>query len=262
MQIGSRRTSTKIQAFLPDQVSGMGLWIDPSMLVYSDAGTTLAVNNDPVYQVVCRKHGHVYSQPTLAARPTLITNGINGRPVLRLDGTDDVLLGDAMVASLLNGSTGFTVFVVAKSAASTLARFIYWSITANTNNRYFLGRSSTTEQFAFRVLDADAGVTISSPARSYNGTSAYVISHSHDIANQSSTLYQNGTAGATTSSSANFSAGSITNTSSSTARLGGQGANFTNGDIAEAILYQRVLSEAERTKVTRYLARKFAVTIV
>ena len=47
--------------------------------------------------------------------------------------------------------------------------------------------------------------------------------------------------------------------------IGGTGTSFNQfwkGDIAEIIVYARVLTDAERAKVEDYLAKKYGVTMV
>lgn len=76
-------------AFSPLDLSP-ALWLAADEEVYSDAGTTAAVAEDPVQQWndLSGNDRHA-SQATLAARPLFKTNVLNGKPVLRFDGVDD-----------------------------------------------------------------------------------------------------------------------------------------------------------------------------
>lgn len=70
---------------------GPSTWLDfaDGSTVYSDAGSTLAVNNDAVHQITNKGSGADVVQPTLANRAIYKTGIQNGRAVLDFDYTDD-----------------------------------------------------------------------------------------------------------------------------------------------------------------------------
>lgn len=62
-------------------------------------------------------HGHDLAQATGASQPTLQTNEVNGLPVVRFDGSDDLLAVD-LVSTF---EQAFTLFVVAKHTTGAVA---------------------------------------------------------------------------------------------------------------------------------------------
>jgi hypothetical protein len=78
--------------FSPPASSNLKGWYKAGELMYSDAGTTLCVNNDPIRQWNDQSGNNNHMvQATLANRPTYKTNVKNGYPSSRGDGIDDFL---------------------------------------------------------------------------------------------------------------------------------------------------------------------------
>ena len=68
-----------IDGFLPTWYSGCALWLDPSWGVFTDTAATTPANiGDAVAAWRCRATGVMFTQETLANRPTL--QAANGRP--------------------------------------------------------------------------------------------------------------------------------------------------------------------------------------
>lgn len=87
--------------------------------VYSDAGTTLAVNSDPVRQWNDQSgNGYHLSQATLGLRPTLnTTGGPSSLPTLVFDGSDDFMLTAGSLATFPS-KRGLAIAVYKNTAAS------------------------------------------------------------------------------------------------------------------------------------------------
>ena len=97
-------------AWTPAALS-LDLWLEARSGTFSDAGTTPAVDTDPVYQWndLSGNANHAV-QITLGNRPTLQT--ASGFKVVRADGTDDLMT----LTSTINFSTGpFTVVAILKT---------------------------------------------------------------------------------------------------------------------------------------------------
>jgi hypothetical protein len=59
--------------------SALKWWMDPTYAIYTDAGTTPAVNDgDSIYRWICRASGNVFDQATAGLRPQLKI-GANGK---------------------------------------------------------------------------------------------------------------------------------------------------------------------------------------
>ena len=93
-------------AWTPEALSSLVAWFDPSYGVYSDAGTTPAVVDDPVYRWVSRNNASLYlEQATLSQRP-ILKQAAGGDKYLLSDGTDD-----AMVPSIQIAPTSATMLI-------------------------------------------------------------------------------------------------------------------------------------------------------
>jgi hypothetical protein len=88
------RTNVGGAAWTPESLPGLLAWYDPSQNIFSDAGSTAAVLDDPVYQWAPRNAGAAAAltgvQTTLGRRP-LLKQGANGKYYIQLDGSDDAL---------------------------------------------------------------------------------------------------------------------------------------------------------------------------
>ena len=246
----------------PNQIAGLAMWMRAdSELVYTDAGTTPATNGQAVQQWNCNVSGCAWTQATALNKPTFITGAINSLPVLRFDGTNSFMDGDAISKTFTTGYAGLTFFVVGKSAVGTLQVWAAWSRASSAAARVTFQRSTSSEALVFRILNADSNTTVSTPIASYN-TNNYIVSHAQDVSGQTATIYQNGVAGPT--GTAGYTNPTYDNTACFTTPLMGQqygGINRLNGDIAEIILYSRVLSSTERRTVEKYLSNKYAIAV-
>jgi hypothetical protein len=93
---------------------GLDLWLEARDGLYSDAGTTPAVQDDPVYRMTdLSGNGHHADQATLGLRPILKTDG--GFPVVRFTKTDAHRFVLATAVTLAQNA-GCEVMLVAKSA--------------------------------------------------------------------------------------------------------------------------------------------------
>src|SRR5262245_63972414 len=96
----------------PDQVSGLRLWLKSDTQTYQDSGfsTPATADGDPVGGWKDQSGGaRDVTQATSASRGTLKLSQVNGKPVVRFDGTDDFLEGVAI--SNLIAAAAFTLFV-------------------------------------------------------------------------------------------------------------------------------------------------------
>lgn len=165
-------------------------------------------------------NGYDATQSTAASQPLYVASGQNGRPVLRWDGTDDLLKASVSAAQPT------TILTAHKMTSSH--RYIYDS--NNSDNRQVLvGRSVDYEVYAGNVMYFP-GSSVVGPW--------YVISSMYDGA--SSIIYRNGIA---LGGSQNVGGQSLSGLTI--------GARFNNvtflaGDIAELVICNAALSTADR----------------
>jgi len=197
------------------------------------------------------------SQGSAPDTPTLVASGLNGQPVIRFDGGDGLTLG--------NISAAF-------SNAATL--FIVSTINSDDNYNLFTTKVKTEEWapgnpspgFADTWWRTTYGVP---PACGYNG----VFTHTHDYTPVLAALPSSGSHVFAVESSSNRWAmwvnGSILNdvggkySGGDEYRIGmhddGIGDSYLSGDIAEIIIYNRELTEAERNQVGFYLSDRYGL---
>lgn len=186
------------------------------------------------------------AQATEANRPTLLANGIGGKPSLQFDGVDDYLINAA--AGLPLGSSARSLFVVYRPLVLTGANSVVSQGEFNSTGQWFALQFRQTPSgdpyFAGFNADLSSGDAITLDSKiagvTYNGTNVI--------------LYKNGTL--------KSSAARTLNTTGNTFSVGsspGQ-AEFANGLIGEIVMTSSVLSTLDRQRVESYLAHKWGLT--
>ena len=215
---------------VPTDISGMIIWYR------ADLGVTL--NGSNVSALADQSaSGYNASQGTAANQPLFVASGQNSMPAIKgNDGTDNLAVA-GMVAP-----TSMTLFLV--MAPSSLA------------NTYHLAGAVN----GFGIISRFTGVS----AEWLNGADRYTLKTTPDAGLNIATVsqvnagaligYWNGAVAFTQTATVIIKA--ITNV------LGAVGnTNATNGDWAELIVFNRVLTTAERTNVHRYLSDRYTITI-
>lgn len=208
-------------AFSPDSISGMlGWW-------KADA---IGLNNgDPV---ATWEDSHTtnldLTQGTGAARPTYQTSVINSLPVVRFDGTDDVLSVTASISIR-------HVFVVAKNDSATTFTGNEGLVSAQSGaaSPILDGANATTEFEDVLGGDTYRKNGIAFAAGDYQGPMGVFAYISYSFNAFAVTAFQVG-------------------------RDRGL-ARFWDGDVAEVLIYDSVLSSTDRDAVEGYLQAKYAL---
>lgn len=176
---------------------------------------------------------------TGTARPTYKTGILNSLPVVRFDGTDDLL----STVGFSHGPT-FTVFAVVKAAAVPATAIFVGDANIHFQLRYESG-GSTASLTMWPDTNAD---TMAVTATNANVLSAVRQSTSGEV-------FVNGNSDGSTASSADTASGL-------------RGLNFgawdpgvahLQGDIAEIAFYDTALSPTDRQAVENYLISKYAL---
>jgi len=225
--------------------SGLSLWLK------SDVGVTLAGSG--VSQWADQSgNGRNATQTSSTSRPTVVANALNGLPALSFDGVNDFMTFTMPV----NGLTGMTVIVVAANSAdraggSTNAESsaVFWN-EVNSWGSIYLSPFQTNVKFRFGT-----GQTGNLPSYTRPASIGNAFSVSTAIKNRTTdSLYVNGALVVSQS-------GKLT-TIANTQSLGNIGRGYNNntffpGLIAEVIVYNRALSDAERQAAEGYLTSKY-----
>lgn len=214
-------------AFTPLSVAGCVLWLDAGEISLAD-GTV--VDTWPDKSSAARN-----ATATSTLRPTFYTNIVNGRPVVRFVGVRRMTLATEFYPA------GWTVLTVMRKLSSSV---ILCGLTATAMSPGFpyahfhhTGNAYVANRLGYK-------------ASAYAGTAWNVETSTSDLA-----MWRNGPS---------VTLGAFSDVADSTANFGSIGARSgesTNGDIAEVIAYDSVLSIADRQAVEDYLGSKYGVAI-
>lgn len=204
------------------------------------------------------------SQGGAAATPTLVKAdaNFNGKSSVNFDGVDDwlTLNGDAL--SFSSNVPGITGFAVARmTGTGTVARrFFTFSTTSSGSTRASMDRGTADEwRMQGRRLDADSLQSqMSAPA----SASPSVVTGVWDYANAKIHMYHNG--GTRLDGVVFQTAGNTSATNSAACSIGASssgGNSFFLGQIAEIIIYKRMLTASERAEVHSYIQDEYAITV-
>jgi hypothetical protein len=258
-------------SFAPDDIAGLQFWLDAAdaaTLFQDEAGTTPAVANDAPVGRWADKSGsnwHLTSPNAVSGgdgtnRPALKTNILNGKPVIRTNGSIHFMRATNAAIT----GTSLTVFVVTKRIAFVNANEALMSL-ASTGAEDFDNVESTVighsvaasapfPQLNGDISDSRDDVILSDCAHAATGT-AFVYSSKYNGTNQ--TGYINGVAATPVATTGTFSVEKISigfrNTPASIS-------NPNNRDYAEILIYNSALSNTDREAVEAYLIAKWGIS--
>lgn len=235
--IGTRRALLGETAFTPRTLPGLLLWLDATKITGLADGAGVNTWND------LSGNGYHFTEATNP--PTYKVNILNGRPVVRFDGFNDVLTA----ASQISFAAAKTLFLVFSAASSAGTRNIFHSdVTVNDCFAIGIGNNLAGAQFF-------NSPTAYSRSGVINTTSAYILSVTKTAGNVAPAMWISGASQSGTTAIAQG-----TGLTMALGRAASAGA-FCQADVAEFFIYNRVLSAAERQAVERYLSIKWAIPL-
>ena len=192
-------------------------------------------------------NGHTTAQLTSARQPTLQTNELNAKSVVRFDGTNDIL-SDGDIAALDVGTGDIWMAAVFKSTDDSAAQFFFEKGTTE------FGLMTT----ASGVLQFRMGGTTNIPEQSAGNWSrtAFVIATASRVSGTCSGFID-GTASTTTGTT---NTSSISNSSVFDIGAAAVGGQAMTGDIAEILVGGATLDTNQRQKIEGYLAHKYGLS--
>lgn len=186
--------------------------------------------------------GNHASQTTLAKRPSYISAGQNGKPVLSFDGVDDFL---ALTSALSVNASDYTIF------------FVYSPTNMSGTLEYLLGAS---EQHICHLTNTSGKVGLYNDGAFIdvaNAVSGYqVLAYSLNSTDTSGQLFRNGIQ---IGSDFAYVADDFPSPTHLMANNAGTG-YFTEGEIAEIVVYPRALSETQRKAVEYIFKNKWGIS--
>lgn len=214
----------------PDAVSGLAAWFKADALALADAAAVSSWTDSS-------GNARHATQGTGSKQPTYRTNVVNSKPVVRFDGTDDVL-----------ETTGFTlnqpetVFIVATFRSARVA------------NDTLIDGATTNNMRVFRTVTG---------LQQYAGANGPHLTLDPEGWHVYSFIY-NGASSEARYDGANLATGNPSTNNAGGIAIGGNGTLGTENapvDVAEIAVYSSALSEANRSGIERHLGLKYGITV-
>lgn len=226
-------------SFSPNQISGLALWLDASdtSTITQSAGAVSQWDD---------KSGNNYhaTQGTGANQPTTNTRTINSRNVIDFDGNDFFDLPAGLI-TILN-SSNFDIFVVAATDSTTTFQHIIGGrdiSTADVRFGVMAAYNSNTAQAMCNPIYTPSSKTVTKDTNQhvFGGTRTGAVVNSY---------YDGGALGGNAAAA---------NVNMNVLRIGQTGINtaYFDGRIAELVVYNSSLSNANKNIVGNYLSSKW-----
>jgi len=239
VKVHPRRVDQAAGPFIPSDVAGITLWLEADAITGIGDGLPVGTWTPTLGSGTFTAAG--------GARPLFRTGIMGGQPVLRFDGANDQLNGSLDLVNYL-ANNAFTIFVVCSKsiAAGTLATF---------------GGNNATPQVAVMASGSTLARTVNNDGSSdqVDALGSVVVPYIQTAMHSAGSIY----AGLSDTRDISLVSTPSGNTTAltQTARVGNTaGANW-QGDIAEIIVYNVVLTEAQRKNVESYLSVKYGITL-
>jgi len=223
------------------------LKLPPTPRLWLDAATGVTTVSGKVNKWVCRASNSwlYFVQDTDASRPSLITNALNGLPIVRFNGSSHRLIGPGAT-----WSGDATVLFVAKSTTAT--GYLFWDGSITSDNAFHFGWSSSRPTLFGNGWNNQVPRALSG----VNALNSYLLC-SGVLSTTTSGIWVNGITPAGSTSAT----GQLIQTANATCHIGYDNYWSFSGDIAEIVIYPRALTAAERQEAEGYLAHKWGITL-
>lgn len=255
--------------YVPTNVEGSLLWLDASDMD-GDGNADAPTPDSPVALWADKSgQGNQAAQPTVNLQPVIKTDILNGHPAVRFDGTGDRLFsGTTATYKCLHDGSGSTIITVFRSIVPTSSA-LQWVLDTGGDTYRNVGmafgienRGGDTDRLWWSVVRGGGNI-LNTDSAPYDGI--------HPL--QTWTLGVNTFAYETPGSDLRYytnavelvsvepqSAPPSANNAARTLSIGARGDNGTlalNGDVAEILIYDKVLNSNELDYVGSYLAIKY-----
>ncbi|MEM1312454.1 MAG: DUF2341 domain-containing protein [Patescibacteria group bacterium] len=194
------------------------------------------------------------SDPNLSPKLKIGSEGINGQNVVNFDGEDDFL---NLPTGFENFDEGITSFVISRPDRVRNYGRLFDLGNGQSDNNIILHRNGSSNDAYFQYYDNNSGtatvVTNQEPLKNNSTSLLTAIAGAGDTK-----IFANGELSATANSGI---IPNIERSSNYIAKSNWSGDEFYSGDIAEILIYNKVLSENQRTQVECYLAGKYGLSV-
>lgn len=209
-------------------------------------------------------NGRVAQQPDPTKQPTYRTEGVNGQPYVRFNGSDQFM---ELTFSPFFNSEEFAIFTVAKHSATGGDLPILSSIEGTTGGGdaagYSLIYDASNEDAQANWREGSTDDNVVSAGGTIKNTDAFILTYTMedtsepaDAQSDTAKLFINGDEKSSQSSGVDYVPNTATNL-----KIGEMNGDFFQGDIYEIIVYNRALTTAEREEVEGYLSSKYGINL-
>ncbi len=227
-------------SFVPPNLANLVFWGRPSDLAGADG--------DAIGSFTDKSGNGNHATGTTTQRPTLKLSIVNGRSVLRFNGTSNRLAWPNM----LNGNSAGEVFVVLKAAADPAGanKYLIWELGKTS------AVSGAAHPFTGGQIQENFGSDVASGLLTSKPSTAAAF-HIYSVTTQSNEMKLRWN-GEIFGGWDKISPGFLT-----APYLGGNNAlsAFWDGDLAEILIYKSVNSDADRTTIYNYLSSLYSISI-
>lgn len=237
---------------IPTQIPNCVGWIDPSDTstdnITSSGGLVSSIDNKANSQ-------NQFVQATSAAQPQTGVSTMAGRNVLTFDGSSDYLSCNALSSAFTGTDAAVSVLAVYKPNALSFSPTIFCAANSANTTTLFTHDNSTNNLFKVQKND---NTSASVSATTTTAPISVPVMLSMSCAGTTLKAWKNGTS----FYNGTFDVGATTlNTFAIGVRPTSAISNYFNGDIAEVIIYNRALSDAEVASIQKYLANKWGIAL-
>lgn len=212
-----------IRQFSPAEIAGLKLWLNAE---------SLSLNDGDLITTWPDLSGNGNNATAVGGeRPTFKTSILNSRPVARFDGSDDYM------STSLSIPTKFTAFIVYTNRTGTNGTMLGSSDTLLIERNTQIFQNANTSVFTVSSLNAHQLLVL-------------VFDYDGDLYN------------AFSDGAANGSDTTVSAALSATFTVGDRGpgaSEFLNGDIAEVLVYDSLLTTLNRQRIEGYLNGRYAM---
>jgi hypothetical protein len=236
--------------FSPSDISGLTVWLK------SDSGTSSTTDEGAISTWSDQSgNGNHFTQATGGNQPTYETTGINGKPVVNFDGSNDYMernlssFGTIFVVSRMSSVTSFKAMVGGRGTTGTPFDALLLGPNGTGSNpsfRWGIGAGSALE-----LTGLNGDIVVNSPF--------IAVGEKTGTTSTSMRFWWNGSLrDSDTSASAPIAMDKMV---VGAGHYNDNVVDFWPGDIAEVILYDSSLTELQRINVEDYLAERWGVTL-
>jgi len=223
---------------------GLRLWLDGSGITQAASRVSAWADRTAF--------GNSVSQADADKQPAFHVEGANGKPAVVFDGVDDLLDATVNGARLLSSDSASLFIVMKQDRASANNALLGWESNSHLNHLDLL--FTYNDQLLFDYGNVSAGGRILAPQPErwddlWNLVEVYRTGESGWVAVAGETVFSD------------TFAGELDVEVDGALTLGGVGGLHFGGAVAEVLVYNRVLNEAEITRVRSVLATKFDLPV-